>query len=167
MAYRARLLRGSRLVLRVGGPLGRTNYPGGVGERQGWYCQVSTRVASVAARGSVGTLQQERAARNEALFREINDRLARLNEAVDEHSSYGTWMCECQDTDCHEPIEMTLVEYRGVRAYETRFVVVAHAAHFYADLERVVEETDHNWVVEKIGAAGEIAAELDADSDVD
>jgi hypothetical protein len=62
---------------------------------------------SVTGRGVCGTLQHERAARNEALFREINDRLAQLNDALDEHSPYGTWMRECQDTDCHEPVSTT------------------------------------------------------------
>ena len=115
----------------------------------------------------VGILQQERAARNEALFREINERLAQLNDALDEHSPLGTWMCECQDTDCHEPVEMTLAEYRGVRDQSNHFVIVANAAHFYPEVERVVEETDRYWVVEKTGVAGEIAAELDAGSDAD
>ena len=115
----------------------------------------------------MGILQQERAARNEALFREINERLAQLNDALDEHSPLGTWMCECQDTDCHEPVEMTLAEYRGVREQSDRFVIVANAAHFYPEVERVVEETDRFWVVEKTGVAGEVAAELDAGSKVD
>ena len=111
----------------------------------------------------VGILQQERAARNEALFREINERLAQLNDALDEHSPLGTWMCECQDTDCHEPVEMTLTEYRGVREEPNRFVIVANGAHLYPEVERVVEETDRYWLVEKTGVAGEIAVELDAD----
>ena len=115
----------------------------------------------------VGILQQERAARNEALFREINERLAQLNDALDEHSPLGTWMCECQDTDCHDPVEMTLAEYRGVRDEPDHFVIVANAAHFYPEVERVVEETDRYWVVEKTGVAGEIAAELDTGSNAD
>ena len=96
-------------------------------------------------------MQQERVGRNEALFREINNRLAQLNDELDAFAPYGNWMCECQDTDCHQAIEMTPSEYRAVREHSDRFVIAPHGAHFYVEAERVVEETARYWVIEKKG----------------
>jgi hypothetical protein len=110
-------------------------------------------------------LQEERAARNESLFREINERLAQLNDALEEISPYGEWMCECQDVDCHEPITMTLAEYHAVREHPNRFAIAAHGAHLYPEVERVVDETDRYWVVEKLGEAATVATELDPRGD--
>ena len=53
---------------------------------------------------------------------------------------------------------MTLAEYDAVRSASDRFVIAAHGAHFNAEAERVIEETDRYWVmVEKIGQAAQIA----------
>jgi hypothetical protein len=52
-----------------------------------------------------------------------------------------------------------------VREHPSRFAIAAHDAHFYAELERVVEETDRYWVIEKICAAAIVATELDPRDD--
>ena len=50
-----------------------------------------------------------RAARNQALHREVNERIKELNERFDEALESGaTWICECLDTECRDEMQMTL-----------------------------------------------------------
>jgi hypothetical protein len=111
-------------------------------------------------RASVETSLAERAARNQALFRTVNERIERRNEAFAELTPYWGWVCECADTGCIERIDMTLGEYEELRADPTRFVVSWNERHVVPDFERVVESTERYRIVEKIGSAGEAAAEL-------
>jgi hypothetical protein len=46
--------------------------------------------------------QGERAARNQSLFREVNEQVASLNQMFDELTPYGSWACECASVDCLE-----------------------------------------------------------------
>jgi hypothetical protein len=101
----------------------------------------------------------ERMAQNEDVFRQINETidLAALSHGPDHHRY--EFFCECSDLSCVERIGLTLEEYAFARAEPTRFVVIK--GHSLADVERIVGE-DHNHVfVEKNGAAGETATELD------
>jgi hypothetical protein len=93
-----------------------------------------------------------RKAKNEALFREINERLQGLN------TDYGTneWLCECADIECVSPIAMTDEAYEGVRAHGARFVLLS--GHELSRIEHVVETHDGYVVVEKTGISGELAA---------
>jgi hypothetical protein len=94
--------------------------------------------------------RQARAARNQLLFREINERIRALNEgfsAVVPES--GEWVCECANESCIELVPLTLTEYETVRATANRFFVIADDAHFWSDVERIVERTDRYWIVEK------------------
>lgn len=59
----------------------------------------------------------------------------------------GSFVCECSNDTCVDPVELTPAEYGDVRAHATRFFVVR--GHEDEDLERVVEETDRFLVVEK------------------
>lgn len=102
----------------------------------------------------------ERAAQNQSLFRTINEQIEQLNKTFDQLTPYTTWFCECADTLCLETIDMTLREYEDLRADPTRFAVLPNEAHVVPGVEQVVQTTDRYWVVEKIGAAGEAAAEL-------
>jgi hypothetical protein len=99
----------------------------------------------------------ERAARNEALFREVNERI----KDVDETSDLGLFefVCECADLSCAQQITMTLGEYESVRSQPDQFLV--RKDHAVGDVEVVVEERPNYRVVAKIGAAGDSAAELD------
>jgi hypothetical protein len=92
-----------------------------------------------------------RRARNEALFREINERLQGLN------GDYGTaeWLCECSDLECVARIELTDAEYEEVRRYGARFVLLA--GHEQLDIERVVAHHGRYVVAEKTGIGAELA----------
>jgi hypothetical protein len=101
---------------------------------------------------------QVRAAQNQALFREINERLRDLTVELEED---GVWTCECADITCITPIELTLAEYETIRAVPARFAVAGDDRHVVPEAERVVDRNDRYWVVEKIDVAGRLAVELD------
>jgi hypothetical protein len=91
--------------------------------------------------------REQRVARNEALFREVNERIRDVNDDLDV-SEEAEFVCECGDESCIQPIRIDLAEYEEVRQGSTRFVVVAD--HVAPDVERVVHETDRYAVVEKV-----------------
>jgi hypothetical protein len=103
-----------------------------------------------------------RAARNQALFRAINDNLRALNDAFASVTDTFAVACECADTNCIEMIEIHADEYLAVRAEPRRFVV--RPKHVYADVEIVVREAESYVVVEKTAAAGEVAELLEVET---
>jgi hypothetical protein len=100
----------------------------------------------------------ERLGRNESLFREVNERIAELNQSFDVEGR-SEFLCECTREECKEPISISIEEYENVRNESTRFFVVP--GHEDESVERVVERNDRFVVVEKIGEAAEKADELD------
>jgi hypothetical protein len=92
-----------------------------------------------------------RSVKNEALFREINERLQDLN--ID----FGTseWVCECSDLECVGRIEMTDAAYEEVRRDGTHFALLV--GHEQIDIERVVARHGGYVIAEKTGIGGELA----------
>jgi len=105
----------------------------------------------------------DRAARNEALFRRVNERLEDVNEGFQLVSDDAEFVCECSSIDCAERIHMPLSRYEALRSVATHFVVKPD--HVLPEEERVVERHGDYMVVEKFGHAGERARELDPRSD--
>jgi hypothetical protein len=107
--------------------------------------------------------REERLSANEALFREVNERVAEVAEQfieVESTASPVKFSCECGNADCTEHIEMTLAEYEAVRAEPTRFAVVP--GHEVPHIERVVDRRPGYLVVEKQEEdAEEVARETD------
>jgi hypothetical protein len=68
---------------------------------------------------------RERELQSRILRREVNERIAELIEVFDDKAeeSVMTVFCECGSEECMTPIEMTLAEYRAVRAGATRWVI--------------------------------------------
>lgn len=99
----------------------------------------------------------ERAARNQSLYRAVNERVKEINEAFDDLGSLGDWICECANPECTEPVPLTHEEYEAVRTRPTCFLVLPDAAHVLVDVENVIERHERYWVVEKTGAAAELA----------
>jgi hypothetical protein len=96
-------------------------------------------------------------ARNQALFREFNEKLEQFPEklAVD---GYDRLICECGNTDCTQQIELARAEYERVRGYASRFVVALN--HENPETESIVEQNERFAVVETYaGAASQIARE--------
>ncbi len=100
----------------------------------------------------------ERIGKNEALFREVNERIRELNDAFDASGvrEPTDFVCECSLEGCRDYVQLTLTEYEGVRSSSARFLVAP--GHLWTpDNEREVERHDRYWVVEKLGAAREAA----------
>jgi hypothetical protein len=92
----------------------------------------------------------ERAARNEEVFRGVNERI----EAGAEQHEIRTpepFHCECDDQGCFDRVEVPPADYREVLERRYHFVVVP--GHLDPRVERLAEERDGYWVVEKIGEA--------------
>jgi len=102
--------------------------------------------------------REVRAARNQSLFRAVNEKLETLNEAFENLTGSGTIACECADITCVEMLDVEPREYDAVRAEPRHFIVVS--GHVYPDVERVVRQSDGYVVVEKLATAGEIAEAL-------
>jgi len=101
-----------------------------------------------------------RAARNQALFRALNQKLESINEIlVDPTADSFRIACECADVGCVEMLDIKPSEYQSVRADPRRFIVLS--GHIYPDVEVVVLEADDYVVVEKFGVAGEAAESFD------
>jgi hypothetical protein len=102
---------------------------------------------------------QTKAARNQALFRTINEQISRLNDDHDVPADTWEFICECSDVGCSQPISLTSGEYEAVRLVPTHFPVTP--AHVQPDVERVVLKAERYWVVEKFGHAGVYAIKHD------
>lgn len=100
----------------------------------------------------------ERAARNQSLFREVNEQLEALASAFQFVAAQPVFVCECADTSCVEQLAMTMTEYEALRERPDRFAVLE--GHEVPDVEIVVEQHSGYVVVEKIAVGSEIAAEL-------
>jgi hypothetical protein len=102
---------------------------------------------------------EERAGRNEALFREVNENIAKLEARLPGVGEAMPVICECARPDCTTQIEISLEEYASVRRHPDRFIVAPR--HQDPSVEQMVEERHGYLVVEKYGVA---AAAADATS---
>ena len=99
----------------------------------------------------------ERQARNEALVREVNERINTLDrEAAGSGAVHGVetfrFHCECgRDGGCPELIWMTLEEYEVVRTQDDRFALVP--GHETDALEHVVDGKERFVIVDKVDEA--------------
>ena len=104
------------------------------------------------------TLWEERAARNEALFREVNEEIRDLDSRFGA-GGMGVFVCECADETCVQRLSVPAADYLAVRTNPRRFIVTP--GHENLELETVVERRDGYFVVEKYGTPGRIAERLD------
>ena len=104
-------------------------------------------------------LWEERAARNEALFREVNEQVERLSERQGRGAEEELLViCECSDDRCTERVAVPRAVYHEVRANPRRFLIVSGHDH---DFEHVVDGTERYAIVEKEGRAGDVAEQND------
>lgn len=88
----------------------------------------------------------QRVAETEALFREVNERIA---EAAGRFESEELEVvCECADAECAERLPTTVAEYELVRDDGARFLVAA--GHEDESFEKVVRRRRGYRVVEKV-----------------
>jgi hypothetical protein len=100
-------------------------------------------------------LRRERAAQNESLFREVNERI----EDLAGNAAHPEFVCECIDGNCDQRVAMTLGEYEHIRSAANQFFVLA--GHTAPEIEEVIETTDRYLIVRKLGIGASIAEELD------
>ena len=103
----------------------------------------------------MSSLWEQRAARNEALFREVNENIARLDERHGNTATEPAYVCECANAGCAEQITIDPETYRRVRAESRLFFV--RPGHEDPELEQVVERYADYLIVEKTGEAGRVA----------
>jgi hypothetical protein len=103
--------------------------------------------------------RERRIGLNEALFREVNERLEELAQGF-AHPGKLDLICECGNASCASRIEMDREEYERVRSDSATFAIVK--GHEIPDVEEIVERRKRYDVVRKIaGEAEEIAEKRD------
>lgn len=103
----------------------------------------------------------EKIAKNNAVFREANDDLAAAATGYGvEADSWSPFICECSDPRCVKVVPLTLEEYRHVRSNPRWFLHAPEHETAVDGLVRPVERHEGYTMVEKIGEAGDLAAEL-------
>jgi 3'-phosphoadenosine 5'-phosphosulfate sulfotransferase (PAPS reductase)/FAD synthetase len=110
---------------------------------------------------------EERARRighNEALFREVNERIEKVSQDLQVASDPLAILCECGDQSCTDRVEVSLSDYERIRSDPTLFFI--RTGHEIPDVETVVEQTNEFYVVRKrSGSPAELARELDSRHD--
>jgi len=85
-------------------------------------------------------------AQTEALFRDVNERIAESAQRFEADST--SFVCECADPSCTERLHATLDEYEEVRADGTTFMTMP--GHVDEDIERVVADRGGFQIIEKM-----------------
>jgi hypothetical protein len=80
--------------------------------------------------------REVRIAHTEALFRDVNERIAESAERFE--ADEAMFVCECADQACTERVGATLEKYEQVRAHLDRFLLVR--GHEDTSVERVVAQ---------------------------
>ncbi len=91
--------------------------------------------------------REERIGLNEAVFREVNERIEDLAETFQLKDEPLDLVCECGDATCVRRITMTRTEYEELRSEPHQFAV--HPGHEYPDVEEVVERRNRYDIVSK------------------
>jgi hypothetical protein len=101
--------------------------------------------------------RQERIGLNEAVFREVNERIENLAERFEINEEPLDFVCECGDADCVRRISMTRAEYEQLRSDAQQFAV--SPGHEYPEAEGVVERRKGYDIVHKNAGIPERIAE--------
>lgn len=96
--------------------------------------------------------RRRRIAKNETMFRDINERLEQGLKQVRHHEGRQQFVCECGNRDCDMLVTLTFEEYERVRRDSRHYAVVP--GHVFPDTERVIAGNDRFEVVEKVGEPG-------------
>lgn len=92
-------------------------------------------------------------ATNETIFRAINEWAEQsTDERIGISRGMDTYLCECSDRTCTQPIFLTRSEYEDVRANATRFAIAQN--HENPELDRVIFEGHRFTTVEKFYGVG-------------
>jgi len=101
--------------------------------------------------------RERRLALNEAMFREVNERVEDMTKTFDSDTGTFEIVCECGDTTCTERLSVPTSVYERVRSDATHFLL--NPGHEDSTVERVIETVDSYIVVEKEGRDVEAVVE--------
>ena len=109
--------------------------------------------------------REERLARNEALFRDLNEQveLVAIPLTTPGEDRVYEFFCECSNIDCTLHLPISLAAYERIRSEPTLFVVAP--GHELPEIEAVVARNDGYQVVRKHGDAARLVTEADPRSD--
>lgn len=100
----------------------------------------------------------ERAARNEILFRDANEKIDERRVDLGVDADRTPFLCECEDEQCNAVLLLSKDEYADVRAGGSRrFLVLPDHVGVHS---RVVSDHGRYLLVEKVGAAGDAAERM-------
>ncbi|HEY1512439.1 MAG TPA: hypothetical protein VGF66_01715 [Gaiellaceae bacterium] len=102
--------------------------------------------------------QEERLAKNESLFRALNENIRGLASGLHGQEPFE-FICECATSGCFERVSLTVAEYERIRQAGTHFLLAE--GHEDIAIEHVIAERDGYVVVEKDGVAGLVADDED------
>ena len=107
------------------------------------------------------TEREARLAKNEALFRGVNERVKEVKGELGGAGSGNKidFICECGRGDCVAQVQLRLKEYEEVRANPAQFLL--KPGHETVLVERVVREENGYVVVEKHAEEAAVARETD------
>ncbi len=105
--------------------------------------------------------EEQRVAETEALFREVNERIAETADRLE--ADEGDFICECADAQCVHRVTAPLPVYEEVRDDGATFLITP--GHEDERYERVVRARHAYRVVEKVRSVGTIARRLDPRTD--
>jgi hypothetical protein len=100
---------------------------------------------------------EERKAHNEAVFREANEEIRRVQKDLELSDGPVPFLCECDEETCRTVVRVSADAYEAIRSHGTRFLVAAG----HPTEGRVVAQHDGYFVSQKEGRAAEIAEARD------
>jgi len=102
--------------------------------------------------------REHRLAQNEALFREVNEKIEAMAHHLGPDVPYE-FLCECANADCTFRLSLPIAVYEAVRSDPKQFVVLPD--HYTPEVEVLAVQEETHWVVRKTGDAGEYVEHLD------
>jgi hypothetical protein len=104
--------------------------------------------------------RKERIARNESMFRDLNETLGEhVHKPVRLGDEMSGFVCECADPDCEMIVSLDLYRYEEIRRNSQLFLVAP--GHEFLEAERVVERHEGYNVVRKSDEVAYIVEETD------
>lgn len=103
--------------------------------------------------------RKRRVGLNEALFRDVNERMKEMNETFATFSGTMEIVCECGASDCLERITIPPDDYERLRADSTTFAVVP--GHETSNVEVVVQRGEYDVIRKLAGWPATVAEQTD------
>ena len=101
--------------------------------------------------------RERRLGMNEAVFREVNERVEEIHQTLASNDGTLHIICECGALTCTERLFVPIAEYERVRSDPTHFLL--QVGHEDPTVERMIENHETYIIVEKEGVDVEEVAE--------